>query len=112
MKRLGQLRQEERSGSSAESVEYFERRIGQRPTSAEVASQIDEKIKALGDLVTVNVFEEYKTNIATQLGKLTDEIADNKSEIDRIGKLAEENGQSIVDLTGRISKLEEILEWF
>ena len=86
--------------------------LGKRPTSAEVASQIDEKIKALGDLVTVNVFEEYKTNIATQLGKLTDEIADNKSEIDRIGKLAEENGQSIVDLTGRISKLEEILDGF
>lgn len=86
--------------------------LGKRPTSAEVASQIDEKIKALGDLVTVNVFEEYKTNIATQLGKLTDEIADNKSEIDRIGKLAEENGQSIVDLTGRIGKLEEILDGF
>lgn len=86
--------------------------LGKRPTSVEVASQIDEKIKALGDLVTVNVFEEYKTNIATQLGKLTDEIADNKSEIDRIGKLAEENGQSIVDLTGRIGKLEEILDGF
>lgn len=86
--------------------------LGKRPTSAEVASQIDEKIKALGDLVTVNVFEEYKTNIATQLGKLTDEIADNKYEIDRIGKLAEENGQSIVDLTGRIGKLEEILDGF
>lgn len=86
--------------------------LGKRPTSAEVASQIDEKIKALGDLVTVNVFEEYKTNIASQLGKLTDEIADNKSEIDRIGKLAEENGQSIVDLTGRIGKLEEILDGF
>lgn len=86
--------------------------LGKRPTSAEVASQIDEKIKALGDLVTVNVFKEYKTNIATQLGKLTDEIADNKSEIDRIGKLAEENGQSIVDLTGRIGKLEEILDGF
>lgn len=86
--------------------------LGKRPTSAEVASQIDEKIKALGDLVTVNVFEEYKTNIATQLGKLTDEIADNKSEIDRIGKWAEENGQSIVDLTGRIGKLEEILDGF
>ena len=86
--------------------------LGKRPTSAEVASQIDEKIKALGDLVTVNVFEEYKTNIAPQLGKLTDEIADNKSEIVRIGKLAEENGQAIVDLTGRIGKLEEILDGF
>ena len=82
------------------------------PTDADVAAAIQEKIDELGELVSVNVFEAYKSEISEQMSGLTQDIADLESDLADVKKMAEDNAQDIIDLTNRIDNLEDILAGF
>lgn len=82
------------------------------PTNADVADAIQEKIDAMGELVSVNAFEQYQNEISRLLGGLTDRIAACESRLDEVEDMAANNAQDIIDLTNRITSLEDILEGF
>ena len=82
------------------------------PTDADVAAAIQEKINELGELVSVNVFEAYKSEISEQMSGLTQDIADLESDLADVKKMAEDNAQDIIDLGLRIDNLEDILAGF
>ena len=82
------------------------------PTDADVAAAIQEKINALGELVSVNVFEAYKSEISGQMGGLTERIADCESRLTKVEQMAKDNAQDIIDLGLRIENLEDILAGF
>lgn len=86
--------------------------LGNRPTREEVTQEITEKINDLGELVNVNVFEAYKSEIEIKLQDITEDISDHETRLQEVETLAANNGQSIVDLTTRIEGLEAILEGF
>ena len=82
------------------------------PTDADVATAIQEKIDELGELVSVNVFEAYKTEISEQMSGITQDIADLESDLADVKRMAEDNAQDIIDLGLRIDDLEDILSGF
>ena len=82
------------------------------PTDADVAAAIQEKIDELGELVSVNVFEAYKSEISEQMGGLTERIADCESRLTKVEQMAKDNAQDIIDLGLRIDNLEDILAGF